>query len=599
MKRMLSRQLREPGSLRGEGNLVKFGKLLLGFVAVFALSMLFGGLPVGSTEIHVSPPPLGAAIGRLQQTHRRQAHRRHHTAASTAGQTTVVTNQGPLKSNDSTTGAGYFPMNATEYLGIPYAAPPVGDLRWMPPQAPAPFKGVFEANGSLTRSCPQPDGAGGLIGDENCLFLNVYVPNISQPAHGFPVMVWIHGGSSTGSFFDPAPLVEKGGAIVITLNYRLGLLGFFAHPAIDAEGHLNGNYGFMDQQFALKWVQKNIGAFGGDRRRVTLFGQSAGGSSVYANLASPTAAGLFQRAIGESGASLEFQDYFNFIVPLAQGETEGTGLVPSGTSQAASAGCPSQTAQCLRAASALALVSAEPGTSFPFVDGTILTQTPTAALATGQFNRVPVISGGTHDEWRSFVAFQYDGTLTDAGYPAAVASLEGTTVDDPFIQFLVNVLYPLSNYPPPPGVPSGAPLALGALGTDEIFACPERNSVRSLSQYVTTYAYEFNDENAPPFALIPCPSCFPLGAYHFAEVLYLFDVGATFTPDQQLLSNTMIGYWTRFAATGDPNSAEAPVWSPYSSGTDQFQSLIPPNPMVEPSFSFDSDHKCSGFWSSF
>ena len=231
-------------------------------------------------------------------------------------------------------------------------------------------------------------------------------------------MVWIHGGAlTTGSSdpYDPTRLVEKG-VIVVTINYRLGLLGFFAHPAIDAEGHLNGNYGLMDQQLALKWVRRNIEAFGGDPDRVTIFGESAGGQSVYSQLASPLAAGLFRRAIAESGAYLEFQDYFPYIVTLAIAETTGTALVLSGIANAEAVGCGRMaTASCLRDVPASTLVSAQPSTLFPFVDGTLLTQTPGVAFGKGQFNRVPVISGGNHDEWRLFVADDYDFLGTPLG----------------------------------------------------------------------------------------------------------------------------------------------------------------------------------------
>jgi para-nitrobenzyl esterase len=349
----------------------------------------------------------------------------------------------------------------------------------------------------------------------------------------------------------------------------------------------------MDQQFALKWVQQNIGAFGGDPKRVTIFGESAGGQSVYANMVSPTAAGLFQRAISESGAYSEFQDYFDNIVSLTQGESSGAGGVPPGTSIAANAGCGDQTADCLRGLPAETLASAEPGTIYPFVDNTILTQTPAAAFASGQFNQVPVISGGNHDEERIFVAGQYDFAgnplVSEADYDAAVIAAY-----PPGFGSIVLLVYPFASYP-------SAGVALAASETDVTFACPERNAVRSLSQFVPTYAYEFNDENAPDL-FDPVPT-FPLGTYHFAEVQYLFDLDVRFTgfnpftPDQQQLSNTMIGYWTQFATTGNPNYAGAPTWSPYDSGTDQFQSLIPPTPAVESTF--DSDHKCSGFWSSF
>jgi para-nitrobenzyl esterase len=518
---------------------------------------------------------------------------------SGANNPAIVTENGPLKG--ITTG----PVN--QYLGIPYAAPPLGTLRWTPPQSFGKWHGVFQAT-QFGSECPQTGFLGIPPFSENCLFLNVYTPKQKYSGRGddkgLPVMVWIHGGSLVGgggNLYDPTPLVEQGNVIVVTINYRLGLLGFFAQSALDAEGHLNANYGLMDQQFALKWVQRNIQAFGGDPERVTIFGESAGGESVHANLASPLAAGLFQRAISESGTVDDFQDYFDFWIPVGQGETTGTALVPSGMALATAAGCSSQTAACLRGLPASALVAAEPAEAFPFVDGTLLPQTLDAAFASGQFNQVPVISGGNHDEWRLFVAFGYDllgNPLTNAGYPAAVAALQFLPVTDPFVLFLVNIAYPLINYPPPPPFLVSAPLALGALGTDELFACPERNADRLLSKHVTTYTYEFNDENAPLSLGIPLN--FPLGAAHFAEVAYLFNylgTPAPFTSDQQQLSQTMISYWTHFAKTGDPNSAGEPPWSPYSSITDEFQSFVPPTPAVESNF--DSEHGCSALWNTF
>jgi para-nitrobenzyl esterase len=242
------------------------------------------------------------------------------------------------------------------------------------------------------------------------------------------------------------------------------------------------------------------------------------------------------------------------------------------------------------------LVLAEPGVVYPFIDGTLLTQTPGEAFASGQFNRVPVISGTNHDEWRAFVASQYGGSLvTEADYEAAVDALWGGA----FGPFIWGVYYRLVNYPlipPIPGDPSPSPgIALGASGTDGIFSCPARNADQSLSQFVTTYTYEFDDENQSGFA----GANFPVGAYHFSEVPYLFNVFGTpsssfFTPDQQVLSNTMIGYWTAFAKTGNPNFAGAPFWPQYTPATDEFQSLVPPTPMTE--FNFAIDHKCTNLW---
>jgi para-nitrobenzyl esterase len=489
-----------------------------------------------------------------------------------------------------------------EFLGIPYAAPPVGALRWTPPKPYELFPGFVLQATQFGSECTQPGG----IGSEDCLFLNVYTP-ANQPAEsslqvyerGLPVMVWIHGGGlrrGGSNPYDPTRLVNKG-VIVVTINYRLGYLGFFAHPAIDAEGHLNGNYGLMDQQLALKWVRDNIRGFGGAPDRVTIFGQSGGAQSVYSQLASPLAAGLFQRVVAESGSYLSFQDYFHLIVPLAVAETTGTAGVSSGIAISDSVGCTSQTASCLRAVPAATLVAGEPPTLYPFIDGTLLTQTLSAAFTSGQFNRVAAITGTNHDEWRYQVALQYDLSgnpiLTSAQYAAAITAFWG-----PALQPVLLSLYPYASY-------SNGGEALGTLGTDGVFICPARNAIQALSKFVTTYAYEFNDENAPP----PQSSfggllTFPLGAYHTSELQYLF-TGANFfglpvvplSPVQQQLSDTMISYWTQFAKTGDPNSPGEPVWTPYTAAADNFQSLIPPTPVAESGF--DADHRCSAFWNTF
>jgi para-nitrobenzyl esterase len=295
----------------------------------------------------------------------------HASLVSTADASPAIVNKsGPLKGIQTPT--------TNEYLGIPYAVPPVGNLRWTPPQPFGKWHGVFQAT-QFGNFCTKPE-SGSTFGSEDCLPLIVNTTreqNNQNKHHGLPVMVWIHGGSLVtggGGFYDPTRMVEQGGVIVVTINYRLGLLGFFAHKAIDEECHLKGNYGLMDQQLALRWVKRNIGAFGGDSKRVTIFGESAGGQSVYSDLASPTAAGLFQRAISESGSYIQFQDYWApiSIVPLAQAETIGTSLVPSGTELANSVGCTSQTAQCLRDVPASTLVLAEPAIIYPFVDGKIL-----------------------------------------------------------------------------------------------------------------------------------------------------------------------------------------------------------------------------------
>jgi para-nitrobenzyl esterase len=209
-----------------------------------------------------------------------------------------------------------------EFLGIRYAQPPVGELRWQPPQPATTITRKADAFGP---HCPQVASPFGTPStSEDCLFLNVYKPldTISRHSH-YPVMVWIHGGSlvlGESDDFNPAHLVKQG-VIVVTINYRLGALGFLAHPSLDAEAHPGVNYGLLDQQAALKWVKDNIAGFGGDPRNVTMFGESAGGQSVLSNLVSPGARGLFARVINQSGA-------YSLILPtLAQAEAQGVLLL--------------------------------------------------------------------------------------------------------------------------------------------------------------------------------------------------------------------------------------------------------------------------------
>lgn len=444
----------------------------------------------------------------------------------------IVTESGPLE--------GIVDGKITEFLGIPYAAPPVGSMRWRPPQSFGRWHGLRDAS-EFGNICTQNGG-----GSEDCLFLNIYVPNFKKDAHehhgALPVMFWIHGGGlvvGAGSDYDPTPLVEQG-VVVVTVNYRLGYLGFFAQTAIDGEGHENGNYGLMDQQLAMRWVQRNIGQFGGDPGNVTIFGQSAGGFSVYCHLASPTAAGLFAHAISESGSTFLFENFVRAIVPLSEAETTD-GPVPSGETIANSVGCPSQTAACLRAVSNT-VMTANQAVLSAFVDGTLLTETPAQAFQSGDFNKVPVISGTNHDESRFQVAIQYDLSgnpiLTEREYDTAVVDLWG-----PVLGPIVQTLYPYAAYP------SGG-VALGASGTDGIFACGARNADQLLSHFTTTYAYEFNDENAPPAQALVPGLTFPLGAYHTGEIQYLFDAGSFSPPTPPSSTPPSSNCRRRWSATG-------------------------------------------------
>jgi para-nitrobenzyl esterase len=344
-----------------------------------------------------------------------------------------------------------------EFLGIPYAAPPVGPLRWRPPHPAAPWAGIRAAT-AFAPHCPQPPSGFGVAStSENCLYLNVFIPaGARHDGRGLPVMVWIHGGSylvGESNDYIPAGLVHRG-VIVVTINYRLGALGFLADSALASHaGGPSGNYGLMDQQAAMRWVHANISRFGGNPRDVTLAGESSGGLSVLAQLVSPGARGLFSRAIAESGT------YDLVQAPLATAEAAGATF-------AAKVGCTSNTAACLRGLPVATIVDNEDFAGYkPDLDGTVLTQSIGPALASGQFNRVPVINGTNGDEWRLFVAQeQLDGAppVTAVNYQASIASTLGVPAS---VAAVIGAQYPLSAYP-------SAPVALGAIGTDAIFACP-------------------------------------------------------------------------------------------------------------------------------
>ncbi len=479
-----------------------------------------------------------------------------------------------------------------QFLGIPYALPPLGSLRWAPPQPYGPLPTNPYIATEYGNACVQAGG-----GDENCLFLNVFTP--AAGGSNLPVMVWIHGGGlieGSSTSYNPQWLVADG-VIVVSLNYRLGYLGFFAQTAIDAEGHENGNYGLMDQQLALQWVKNNISAFGGNPANVTLFGQSAGGQSVYAQLASPTAAGMFSGAITESGSYAEFQPYLQYVVPLPDAETNSapynSPTVPTGETIASDVGCGDPaTSACLRAVPAAAFVPYQVFPLFPFVDGTLLTDTPSGAFSSGQFNQVPVISGSNQNEYNLFVAENYDFQ----GNPISSSSQYTAAVENLFPSALVPYVLGVYSY----NVYPSGDQALGTAATDGVFSCPEGNAVQLLSQYVPTYAYEFNDVNAPPAqADFGGLLTFPLGAYHTAELQYLFKgwdafgIPTTLSASQAKLSRRMRTYWTQFAKTGNPNISPEPNWPTYNSSS-LFLSLIEPAPVAISYFA--TEHDCSLLW---
>ncbi len=346
------------------------------------------------------------------------------------------------------------------------------------------------------------------------------------------MLVWIHGGGleQDGARDYDGTKLAADGTVVVTINYRLGALGFLAHPALASQpGGATGNYGLMDQQAALRWVQRNIAQFGGDPHDVTIAGESAGGLSVLAQMVSSGARGLFQRAIVQSGTFALTQQ------PLATAEAAGETL-------ATKVGCSDQTAACLRSVPVSDLVN-NFGVEIPgVVDGTVLTQSIGTALAHGQFARVPVINGITHNEEALFVDLVgitvSQGTdVPLAGDPKSPANYQPNIAQALGVSApraaAIAAEYPLSAYPSPD-------VAFSTLVSDASFACPALQVDRWTARRVPTYAYQFNDDQAPLNIASPGPS--PLGlATHGTELPYLFDqpnapFPAMLTADQQTLA---------------------------------------------------------------
>lgn len=473
------------------------------------------------------------------------------------------------------------------FKGIPYAAPPTGPLRWKPPQKAAPLNGTFDAT-KFASGCVQdqnPFGTGST--NEDCLHLNVYTP---KAAGTYPVMVWIHGGAflnGESTNYDATKLVAEG-VIVVTINYRLGMLGFLSHPAIDnGAGVASTNYGLLDQQMALQWVQDNIGSFGGDKTKVTIFGESAGGFSVHSQLVMPGAHGLFQGAIVESGA------YGNTLQPASDAaKTQGMTF-------ATNAHCPDPcTADYLRGLSAADVLAAQDALMIqnllPSKDGTVIpTDGVGPLLAAGRYEKVPVIEGSNHDEWALFVGLYLNRTnkklSTDADYAAAAAATLG--IPDTAASGVI-MGYPLANYNGDPN------LALTAVGTDIVFACASRTSATQLSMNAPTFAYEFSDQNAPSL-LLPTPPADPNFKYraaHASELQFIWNLptpmGLALSADEQALSTTMVKYWTQFAKTGDPNVAGQPMWPAYTAASDTLLTLDAPTSKVAATTGFKAAHKC-------
>ncbi|MEV0641438.1 carboxylesterase family protein [Streptomyces sp. NPDC050619] len=433
-----------------------------------------------------------------------------------------------------------------QFLGIPYAEPPVGELRWREPRPVSPWRGVRGA-GDFGNKCVQSaswdPGYEQPSHTEDCLDLNVYVPAQSpEGAARRAVMVWFHGGGLTagaGQDVVPDTFARQTGTVVVTVNYRLGAMGFLATAGLDGEvsDGVSGNFGLLDQQAALRWVRANIGRFGGDPGRVTIAGESAGGRSVCTQLASPTARGLFRAGIIQSGA---YGDC---------GARTHEEAVARGAAFAQKLGCAS--VACLRGRSAADVLAAQAQFDWgPVTGGSTLPVPPEQALAQGAAAGVPVLNGANKDEGRTlaFSRFDLNGTpLTAERYP--------TVMREDFGEAALS-RYPLSAYPSPT-------LAYAAAPGDRLFACPALRLDDVLAGRGPVYAYEFADRTGPPFAsLRNLNTDFDFGATHVNEVQYLFKhfgLDSPLNAEQRVLARQMVQYWGSFVRGGTPRAEGQPA----------------------------------------
>ena len=470
----------------------------------------------------------------------------------------VMTARGPVR--------GVVEDGIAHYYGIPYAAPPVGPLRWRAPEPAVAWTAPRDA-ARRAAACPQADGLllAGSATDEDCLFLNLWTPP-APAATPRPVLVFIHGGGFNGGTGNDGqydgPELARRGAVVVTFNYRLGQLGFLGHAALAAEDtahHSSGNYGIMDQQAVLRWVRDNAAAFGGDPGNVTIFGESAGGISVCAHVTSPVSAGLFHRAITQSGPC-------SFLITPLRDE-DARAPVQSAASQgrlfAQALGCDAaaDVVACMRSRSVEQVLAAAPrpieleryGARYqPTIDGYVLVESPWAALTAGRFNRVPFITGSNQDEGTVFTRGM---TIPDeAAYRAAVRPLLPDHVDD------VLRLYPASAFPSPLA-------AFTAFAGDAVFGCASRVQARLVSATGTpAYQYYFSRLNR-------AGSILGLGVYHSAEIPYVFGrfTGLfTRTDADTAVADAVGSAWVHFARTGDPNGAGVPMWPAYTAANDTY-----------------------------
>lgn len=482
--------------------------------------------------------------------------------------------------------------NTRQFLGIRYAAAPTGDKRWTLPQAVDASDTDVDAS-STGPSCPQsnavlPSGSTKKP-SEDCLFLNVTTPRRQSPNATLPVVVFWHGGGYTtgsGGAYDAQRLADRGNVIVVTPNYRLGIFGYLGLPGLNG----SGDFGFADQIESLRWVQRNITAFGGDKDNVTLSGQSAGGAATCAALTSPTTEGLFDKAIIMSG-SCELRWPTGTYAPKDPVQSVFASLADNekvSTAASSALGCTGpETLTCMRRLSADTVLGQNDNFSNKLAyDTPLLPRDPAAVVRESKQRPMPVISGGVHNEARAGTAgleAAVPGTFTAATYPDLIRQGFGDRAND------VLARYPLSRFG------GSAQLAWSTAVTDASWSCRTIAGAQSMSANARVYSYEFADDTAPNTSGAPNTPAMSLGATHATDLPYLFDLLGTklvTSPEQEKLADTMIDYWASFARDGVPSArvaiarpATSPKSAPVLSFADGSARLT----------DYSADHECS-FW---
>jgi para-nitrobenzyl esterase len=482
------------------------------------------------------------------------------TGLALAGMTAVASEPAPLVTLDSGTVRGRSHDGIGVFLGIPYAAAPTGELRWAAPRDPARWSGVRQAE-AYGPVCPQtgllePDSS------EDCLTLNIWTPSVASTDRR-PVMVWIHGGgfnfgASSQPEYEGAALARRG-IVVVTLNYRLGPLGFFPHRklAADPEPGASGNYGLLDQIATLKWVRRNIAAFGGDAGNVTIFGQSAGSRSVSLLTLSPLAAGLFHRAIAQSGGPIIGSEY---LTPTFNGDKTVVGEMSDRLATRLGCDGAADEIACLRTKTAMEVVKAadcktglfDDGLFFaPVFDGHVLPSDPVAAALDGTRPHVPMIIGSTGNEGTTYL--RGVSGLTLSTYRSFLATRFGNGTDRALSVF------PAARHEDVHG-------AIDRFITIAVNAAPARFMARSLER-AGSKAYLYRFTRRPNTA-----RAHELGAFHGVDLAYVFGNMADsdgYTDIDRALSRQVMTYWVNFATTGDPNGPGLTEWPVYRVMTDE------------------------------